>query len=75
MTRVWDTPCRNCTAKLVLVALADNANDQGFCFPGIEHLASKCDLSLHGIRLQIKKLEEDGLLRVERSQELVLHTE
>lgn len=67
MAEVWKTKCGNCTAKLVLIALADNANDQRVCWPSLENLAVKCDLTIQGVRNQIKKLEEEGFLVVERS--------
>lgn len=67
MTRVWETSCQNHTQKLVLLALADNANDQGECWPSMETIARKCDLSVQGVRNHIQKLEAYGLLGVDRS--------
>lgn len=67
MNKVWETPCKNCTAKLVLIALADNANDEGVCWPSLDYIAKKCDLSRQGVLSQIEKLVESKFLRVERS--------
>ena len=68
MTMAWATPCPSHTSKLVLMALADNANDQHVCWPSIGYLAVRCDLSEQGIRAQIRKLEEVELVKVERNK-------
>lgn len=64
---VWDTPCKTHTQKLVLVALADNSNDQRICWPGIDYLAKRCDLSRQGVMSQIDALVEQGHLKVKKS--------
>ena len=66
MSAVWDSPCKTHTQKLVLLALADNANDSGSCWPGIDYLAAKCEMSRQGIMDQISSLENSGLLKVDR---------
>lgn len=65
MAQVWELPCSTHTEKLVLLALADNANDQYICWPSIETLARKTDLTEAGVRKQVKKLVTSGLLKVE----------
>lgn len=67
MNQVWDTPCDTHTQKLVLVALADNSNDQRICWPSIDYLARRCDLSRNGVILQIEKLIQSGKLKVKKS--------
>jgi Helix-turn-helix domain len=67
MTQAWKTSCPNCTSKLVLIALADNSNDQRVCWPSIDYIAKKCDLSINAVSSQIKKLELMGLIEVDRS--------
>jgi Helix-turn-helix domain len=39
--------------KLVLMALADEADDRGFCFPSHHHLAHKCSISERSVRRMI----------------------
>lgn len=68
MTRAWQTKCATHTAKLVLLKLADNANDQGFCWPSIATVAEHCGLSGQGVRNQIRALEDAGLIKTERSE-------
>jgi hypothetical protein len=70
MSRCWDTPCGSHTKKLVLLALADNANDGGECFPSMETIARKCDLSEQAVRNWIKEMEDDNWLSVDRSHKL-----
>jgi len=48
--------------KLVLMLLADNANDDGACWPNQETLAAECGCSERNIRKIITRLEEFGLL-------------
>lgn len=64
MTRAWDTKCESHTSKIVLLKLADNSNDQGFCWPSIATIAEQCELSLQGVRDQVSVLVEKKLLAV-----------
>src|SRR3990170_5946037 len=49
--------CKTPAEKLVLIALADLANDAGLCWPGQEYLAGKCDLSREAICRLLRSLE------------------
>lgn len=51
--------------KLVLIKLADNANDQGECWPSYQHIADQCEIGKSTVRKHIKDLESAGLLRIE----------
>ncbi|MEM6782222.1 MAG: helix-turn-helix domain-containing protein [Bacteroidota bacterium] len=42
MTRVFDAPEPRQSERLMLLALADNANDQGVCWPSVTTLSRKC---------------------------------
>lgn len=64
----WETECRTHTQKVVLLALCDNANDEGFCWPSISTLARKCDLSKQGVLDQIEGLHKRRVLSVERTR-------
>jgi hypothetical protein len=46
------------TPKLVLMALADEADDRGFCFPSQRHLADKCNIDERTVRRMIALLRE-----------------
>ena len=52
--------------KLVLLKLADQANDDGICWPSYETIAEACEVDRRSVMRHVKKLEEEGFLRVER---------
>ena len=57
--------CRigNPARKLVLIKLADNANDHGQCYPSYQHIADQCEISKRSVINHIKCLESDGLIK------------
>ncbi|QSI15311.1 helix-turn-helix domain-containing protein [Klebsiella quasipneumoniae] len=48
--------------KLVLIKLADNANDSGECWPSYKHIADHCECSKSAVRYHIDALISMGLL-------------
>ena len=61
IARVWplEIPA---TSKLVLLSLADQANDSGTCWPSQPQIAKRCSLTDRAVRIQIQFLEEAGML-------------
>ena len=57
----YDLPLRG-TAKPVLVALADMADEQNSCYPGQSRIAEMTGLSVKTVARALLKLEELGLL-------------
>ena len=53
------------TLKLVLMALADAADDQGVCWPSVSTLAKKCTVSKRTVQRSLRVLIDDGLLIAE----------
>lgn len=51
--------------KLVLLKLADNASDQGECWPSVAYIAEQCEISERSVQNHIKQLVADGFIRVE----------
>ncbi|WP_296128938.1 helix-turn-helix domain-containing protein [Pseudomonas sp. Ga0074129] len=51
-------------SKLVLMALADNADDQGYCWPKIKTIAAKCCVSERTAQRTVKDLLDSGLLKI-----------
>lgn len=54
------------TKKLILILLANYADDQNTCYPSYKHIAKIVGLkTVKGIQKAIKEFEELGLLRIE----------
>src|SRR5690348_8154488 len=67
MTAVWDRALTDDPSTLlVMLALADWANDEGICWPAVESIAEKCRISERQAQRIIKSLEEVGALTVIR---------
>ena len=62
----WKTTTESSGEKLVLLALADTANDTGECWPSVEHLADKTRIGERQVRRHLDALEGLGLLTRER---------
>lgn len=60
----WKLPLPTAT-KLVLLAIADHANEDGFCWPGVVRIATKCNLSERSVQRHIRVLVARGFLQVE----------
>ena len=48
---------------MVLLALCDNANDQGECYPSIDYLAIKCSMGERTVQGHISDMERAGIVR------------
>lgn len=55
------------TPKAVLISLADNANDQGECWPSIPKICERTCFSERTVHAAIKWLEDAGLVVADRS--------
>lgn len=65
MVKAMQTKVGNPLRKLVLIKLADNANDLGECWPSHQHVSDQCEISKTSVRNHIRELERMGLLTVE----------
>lgn len=52
----------NPARKLVLLKLADNANDDGICFPSYQYIADKCEMTRRSAISHIEYLIKMGLV-------------
>ena len=52
------------TNKLVLLALADHANDEYTCFPSVRHLVEKTNLSRSSVQRAIKSMDKQCLIKI-----------
>jgi hypothetical protein len=66
MSSVWDSDIKDTFELLVLLALADFANDEGVSWPSLDRLAQKARCSRRGLQNILKRLEEVGILTVKR---------
>ena len=57
------------TEKLLLIALADHANDDGECWPGQKHLAEKCCVSRETVSRNLSSLEANGFIKSIRKRD------
>ncbi|HHA5276768.1 helix-turn-helix domain-containing protein [Escherichia coli] len=65
MAKAMNIKVGNPLRKLVLIKLADNANDNGECWPSYQHVADQCEVSRTTVKSHIRALEEMGLLKRE----------
>ena len=63
---VWKIQSLSSTQKFVFISLADQANDEGICYPTIRSISKRTSLSDRAIRAAIKHLEKNNFLRVEK---------
>lgn len=62
----WEQHTASSGQKLVLLALADHANDDGHCWPGMGRIAEKCGMSARQVSNHVSALEACGLLEKTR---------
>jgi DNA-binding transcriptional ArsR family regulator len=48
--------------KMVLLALCDNANDQGDCYPSISNIAERCSMGERTVQSHIATMEDEGVV-------------
>lgn len=65
MSVVWDSTVP-APQRLTLLALADRADEDGYCWPSVATLVQKCRSGESTIRRHLKELEELGVLRIVR---------
>ncbi|HGM4725039.1 TPA: helix-turn-helix domain-containing protein [Serratia marcescens] len=66
MVRAMKIKVGNPLRKLVLLKLADNASDQGECWPSVPYIAEQCEISERSVQNHIQQLVKDGLVRIEK---------
>lgn len=72
-SQVWTLDMQS-GKKLVLLALADMANDEGICWPSIQSLCKRTGLSERAIQLHLRELQAAGLLgREERYKQSTIY--
>ena len=67
MTWAWEQELPPLT-KLVLMAIADHCDDEGYAWPGIRGIAKKCGVAHRTVQRQVEDLQDKGILKVEPRQ-------
>ncbi|PNO71079.1 helix-turn-helix domain-containing protein [Serratia marcescens] len=65
MAQAMSIKVGNPLRKLVLIKMADNANDEGECWPSYQHIADHCECSKSAVKAHITALIKMGLLSKE----------
>ena len=65
MAKAFGIKVGNANRKLVLLKLADNANDEGECFPSYQYIADQCEMGRSTVKAHIKALADAGYLIIQ----------
>lgn len=65
MVAVWRSYIPSSGAKMVLLKLADNANDEGVSWPSISTIAEQCSMSVRAVHRHLALLKSGGFITVE----------
>lgn len=65
LTAIWARPPCSGGDLLCLLAIADNADDEGYAWPSMDTIARKANLSERGARKCVRNLQDMGLIEVE----------
>ncbi len=68
MSACWPLQGLTPAQKSVLISLADNANDEGVCWPSVAKIGERTCLSERAVQQAIKVLNECKVLRIESRQ-------
>ena len=69
MSEIWDNQDPQLTGSklVIMLCLADHANDNGECWPSIARLAERARIAPANVTRHIKELEAAGYLTVTRT--------
>lgn len=68
LSRVWEHSRHSGTALLMMLAIADFADDDGRAYPSIATLAKKCRMSPRNVNLILAELRKSGELTVRQNE-------
>lgn len=64
MSAVWERDDLDASERLVMLSLADHADDEGVCYPSIARLCKRTSMSDRGIQKVLSRLIDRGFLSV-----------
>lgn len=65
MAAIFESTTLGPTERLIMLALADHADDDGRCYPSIQRLCQRTGLSERAVRTNLRALEKSGYVRTE----------
>lgn len=68
MAEVWKKSQHSGTNLLMLLSVADFADDDGVAFPSVQRLAVKCRMSKRNAQDRLRELAESGELSIFKNQ-------
>lgn len=67
MSQVWEREDLDPYERLVVLCLADHANDEGVCYPSVGRLCQRTGMKERGVQNVLKRLSERGVLTVQKN--------
>ena len=64
MSAVFESETLGPTERLIMLSLADHADDEGRCYPSIDRLSRRTGLSERAVQTNIGKLRDQGYIKV-----------
>lgn len=64
MSAIFESQSLGPTERLIMLALADHADDEGRCYPSIARLSQRTGLSERAVQTNLRKLVEQGYVRI-----------
>lgn len=64
MAHVWADESLGSTDKLVLLSLADHADEEGSCYPSVGRISRRTGLGERAVQNSLKRLKEEGRISV-----------
>lgn len=68
MALVWERDDLDPYERLVMLSLADHADDEGTCYPSISRLCKRTGMKERGVQNVVRRLDEKGLVRVAKNE-------
>ena len=65
MTAIFESETLGPTERLIMLALADHADDEGRCYPSIPRLCQRTGLGERAVQMNIRRLVAQGYVRIE----------
>lgn len=64
MSAVFESETLGATERLIMLALADHADDEGRCYPSISRLCQRTGLGERAVQTNIRKLQSQGYVEI-----------